>query len=224
MIWGLRRQVELQRRLRIALVLLALLVPAVAHPAEDWTFRVGASKYHPKGKNGQFENALLPGTDLELDVESGSGASVDLSRLLTERWGLELMVQLPSEHLLKFEHGPGVGNGTVGEVKRVTTILSAQYHMNPNGRWRPYLGAGFQATFFFDEKGLDYLADESLRFKDALGISGQIGLDIMFSKRWLLNLSARYLVNESELKLNGQKLTDADITGLLWGLHLGYKF
>jgi outer membrane protein len=210
--------------LRATLVLLPLLLPTAAYPAEDWTVRVGASKYHPKGKNGQFENALLPGTDLELDVENGFGVSVDLSRMLTERWALELMVQLPSEHLVKFEHGPGVGNGTVGEMKRVTTILSAQYHMNPDGRWRPYLGAGVQASFFFDEKGLDYLSGESLQFKDALGVSGQIGLDIMFAQRWLLNLSARYLLNESELKLNGQKLTDADITGLLWGLHLGFKF
>ena len=46
----------------------------------------------------------------------------------------------------------------------------------------------------------------------------------MLGERWLLNLSARYLLNESELKLNGEKLTEADITGLLWGLHLGYKF
>ncbi len=221
---GKRWWVSAQRYMRTSLVLLTLLLPAFAQAAGDWTVRVGASKYHPKGKNGQFENVLLPGTDLELDVESGSGASIDLSRMLTERWAVELMVQLPSKHLLKFEHGPGIGNGTVGEVKRVTTILSAQYHMNRNGRWRPYLGAGLQASFFFDEKGREFLADESLKMKTALGISGQFGLDIMLSERWLLNASARYLLNESELEINGEKLTDADITGLLWGLHLGYRF
>jgi len=216
--------VELKNGARLGLVLLLLLIPAFAQAAGDWTVRVGASKYHPKGKNGQFENSMLPGTDLELDVESGSGPTFDVSKMVTERWAVELMVQLPAKHLLKFEHGPGIGNGTVGEVKRVTTILSAQYHMNRNGRWRPYFGAGLQASFFFDEKGLDYLTGESLKLDDAFGIGGQFGLDIMLGERWLLNASARYLWNESELHVNGESLTEADITGLLWGLHLGYKF
>jgi len=217
-------RVDLCTGARLGLVVLFLLAPSLAAAAGDWTVRLGASKYHPKGKNGQFDNIVAPGTDLELDVENGAGASFDVSRMVTGRWAIELMVQLPSKHLVKFEHGPGVGNGTIGEVKRVTTILSAQYHMNRNGRWRPYLGAGLQASFFFDEKSRDYLTGQTLKFDNAIGISGQFGLDIMLGERWLLNASARYLMNESELKLNGESLTDADITGLLWGVHLGYKF
>lgn len=207
----------------LLLLLPFAVLPATA-PATDWTVRLGASKYHPKGTNGRFDNITAPGTDLELDVENGSSVTFDLSRMLTPRWALELMVQLPAEHLVKFEHSPTVGNATIGEVMRLTTIVSAQYYMNRDGRWRPYLGAGLQASFFYDEKGLDYLAGESLKFDDAVGLTGQFGLDILLSERWLLNASARYLFNESELKLNDESLTEADITGLLWGLHIGYRF
>jgi outer membrane protein len=213
--------------LAAALVVLSLLaLPAPVNAgAGDWTLRLGASKYHPKGKNGEFENPLVPSTDLELDVENGSAPTFDLSRMLTDRWGLELMVQLPARHVVKFEHGPtAVGNATIGEVKRMTAVLNAQYHLLRGGWLRPYLGAGLQASFFFDEEGRDYLEDANLEFDDAIGLDVQAGVDVMLSERWLLNGSARYLWNESELAVNGEKYTKADITGLLWGLHLGYRF
>ena len=63
-----------------------------------------------------------------------------------------------------------------------------------------------------------------MKFDDAFGLDVQFGIDFMLKEHWLLNASVRYLWNESEFEVDGEKLTKADISGLLWGLHLGYRF
>jgi len=197
----------------------------MAKESGDWLVRVGASSYHPKGKNGGFDNPSLPGTEMELDVEHGVGFEMSVTRMFTDHWALEFMATAPTEHDLKYEHGKTLeGLGWVGSVDRTTLMLNAQYHFNPAGRFQPYLGAGVQYSFFSGEKAFGPLEGSTLRLNDSIGPGIQVGLDAFLSERVFLNVDFRYLGMDSKLKVDGIKITDVELTPFAWALHVGYLF
>ena len=55
--------------------------------------------------------------------------------------------RLPLLHEIRLE-----GAGAAGETDLLPPTLSVQYHFNPNGRARPYIGAGLNYTLFSDER------------------------------------------------------------------------
>jgi outer membrane protein len=64
--------------------------------------------------------------------------------------------------------------GTVASVWLLPPTITAQYHFDPEGPIRPYVGAGINYTFFYDP----HSALPNIGFKNSFGWALQAGADV----------------------------------------------
>lgn len=193
----------------IVSVLGVVAVPAVqAQDAGDWIWRVGVHNVRPKSDNHDVVN-----------VDTGASLTFNGTYIFAPHWGVELLAAMPFAHDINLN-----GGGKVAETKHLPPTLSLQYHFNPNGTWRPYLGAGLNYTLFFDEKAVGALAGSKLELDPSWGLAGQFGLDVELGSNWFANVDARWFDIDSDAKLNGAKLGTVEIDPYAFGLAIGRRF
>ena len=129
---------------------------------------------------------------------------------------------------------PGaLNNATVdlGDVWLLPPTLTLQYHFDTGTQFKPYIGAGVNATFFFDEDqggvadGIDY--------DSSLGGAVQIGFDYDLDGEpggWALNADVKKIWINADVTvdfttaLGATVNADVDINPTVIGVGLGYKF
>lgn len=184
-------------------------VPAVqAQDAGDWIWRVGVHNVRPKSDNHAVVN-----------VDNGASLTFNGTYMLASNWGVELLAALPFSHDINLN-----GGGKVAETKHLPPTLSLQYHFNPNGAWRPYLGAGLNYTLFFDEKTTGALKGAKLELDPSFGLAAQVGLDVELGSNWFANVDARWMDIDTDAKLNGTKLGTVEIDPYAFGVSIGRRF
>jgi outer membrane protein len=193
----------------IVSVLGIVAVPAAqAQDAGDWIWRVGVHSVRPKSDNHDVVN-----------VDTGASLTFNGTYMLAPNWGVELLAAMPFAHDINLN-----GSGKVAETKHLPPTLSLQYHFNPNGGWRPYVGAGLNYTVFFDEKTIGALAGNDLELEPSLGLAAQFGLDVELGSDWFANVDARWFDIDSDAKLNGAKLGTVEIDPYAFGVSMGRRF
>ena len=203
----------------------ALAAPLAANAAQgDWLFRVGMSQINPDKENLNIPpgGALVPGGAFVV-VDSDLSPTANVSYFFTDHLSTELMAAWPFTHGIDLKPYAG-GVERVGNVDVLPPVLSLNWHINPNGTFRPYLGAGVNYTMFSGEETRGALAGSSLSLSDSWGASGQVGLDIGTSKNWMINLNVRYIQIQSDAKLDGAKIGTIDINPWVYGVLVGYRF
>jgi outer membrane protein len=193
-----------------ALVALSSVISAGALAQEGtWLVRGGLSIVDPKSDN----LTLGPGTTLQVD--DAIRPTFDVTYMFRDRWGVELLASTFFKHDLEVR--PPTGTTRLGELKHLPPTLSLQYHFNPDGRFRPYAGLGVNYTFLFDE------SPEALSVGNSFGPAAQLGLDVGINERWFLNLSARYIDIDGDVRLGGTNLGTVEVDPVVFGLHVGFK-
>ena len=195
------------KKVMLALILMAWSVNAVAE-AGDWLFRAGGSMVAPKSDNHSV-----------VGVEDGYMVTFNGTYFFTNRWAVEVLAALPFKHDIELN-----GGGTVGETKHLPPTVSAQYHFLPDGAVRPYVGAGLNYTFMFEEDLRGPLAGAELELDDSVGWAAQIGVDIDLSDNLFLNAEVRYLDIDTDAKVNGADFGTVEIDPILVGVNLGFRF
>jgi outer membrane protein W/outer membrane protein OmpA-like peptidoglycan-associated protein len=197
-------------RAALATTTLALAVAPAVH-AEDggWIVRAGASVVDPK-KN----NLALPGAELQVDKDTG--VTFDLTKMFTKHWGLELLGATRFKHKLKLD----TATGTVdfGSTQHLPPTLSLQYHFNPDGTVRPYVGAGVNYTMFSGEQPDGLVLDNS--FGPAVGG----GIDFGLPRNLLVNVAVKWIGIEPKARLGGADLGKVKINPLVYSLNVGWRF
>jgi len=203
-------------QLGLALAVAGLcLQPLTAVAAKgDWLLRAGAGIVDPKSDN------LTLGDGSELQVDSGTSATVEGTYMFAEHLGVELLATWPFSHDVQID---GV-SGDVASVEQMLPTLSLQYHFNPNGRFRPYIGAGLSYTFFSNEETKGALEGTSLKLDDSWGPAGQIGADIGINENWFVNLAVRYIDMDSDASLDGASLGTIEVDPFVYQAQVGYRF
>jgi outer membrane protein len=206
-------------RILIPLAVAAALMAPMTASAEkgDWLFRVGMSQINP-----DKTNLVVPGVG-DIVVDSDLSPTFNVTYMLTDHIGTELMAAWPFTHGIDLKTGGG-GVDRVGNVDVLPPVLSLQYHFNPNGTWRPYIGAGINYTMFSSEETRGALSGASLKLDDSFGAAGQVGIDIAPANNWFLNLDVRYIDIGADAELNGADLGTVNIDPFVYGVHVGYKF
>ncbi|PSJ42343.1 outer membrane protein OmpW [Zobellella endophytica] len=191
------------------LIAAAFMVPvAQAHQAGDILVRGGAIMVSP-----------TTGSNDVLDVQPDTQLGLTLSYMLTDNWAVELLAATP------FSHSVELGGGEVAKVKHLPPSLMAQYYFgDAQSRVRPYVGAGINYTFFFDEQGRNALAGTEVNADDSWGLAAQAGLDMKINDHWFVNGSIWYLDIDTDVEVKGVGTFDTHIdpVGLMVGL--GYTF
>lgn len=188
----------------------ALALASLAQAAEpaSWVLRVGAHDVDPKTKNSDL-----------VSVDSARTLTFNLTRMFDEHWGIEVLAALPFQHDIRLNTG-----GKVADVKQLPPTVSVQYHFAPNAKFRPYLGAGLNATLFFSEHTTGALAGHDLSLGTSFGAAAQAGMDYDITDTWFLNADVRWMDIDTKAKLDGARLGDVAIDPLAFGISVGRRF
>jgi outer membrane protein len=117
-------------------------------------------------------------------------------------------------------------NGTgVGALKMMPVTFTAQYHFTDLGAWKPYIGGGFNYTYFY-ERNLGNNAGASVN-RDSWGGALQVGVDYQIQRNWYVNFDAKYLWINNDVRLNNFNTGNSsslDINPWLFGIGFRYRF
>lgn len=118
------------------------------------------------------------------------------------------------------------GLGEIADTWIFPPALTAQYHFNPDGKFKPYMGVGLQYIAFFDEGvGQNALGASSVSIDDAVGFTLQAGIDIAMGNGWYLNADVKKTWLETEVKWAGTGVrADVDLDPLIVSAGFGYRF
>lgn len=124
--------------------------------------------------------------------------------------------------------GTAVGDAPVGKVSLLPPTLLAQYHFAPDSTFRPYVGAGINYTFFYNEDA-DGTVVTSTNYKDGFGFALQAGVDFAFEKDspWFFNVDVKKLWLSTDVDLSAGATNfsaDVDLNPWIVGAGIGYKF
>ncbi|CAA0119892.1 Outer membrane protein W [BD1-7 clade bacterium] len=179
-----------------------------AYEKDDVLLRFGAASVFPDDTNANAGVSVDGNTQLGLNVVYMASDNV----------GFELLAASP------FTHDVKLNGDTIGETKQLPPTVSMQWYFNNNSIVTPYLGVGFNYTFFWDSKAGLGGDVQDVNLKDSFGFAANAGLDIEVADNWLVNASVYKMQMETEV-LNGPlKGTGVTIDPVVVMLSAGYKF
>lgn len=143
---------------------------------------------------------------------------VDLSYFLTKNLAAELVLTYPQQVDVK-----AAATGKLGHVDALPPSLMLQYHFTDLGAFKPYVGIGVNYTLF-TKKSFDTALGKVSVDHSTVGLAGQIGADFMIDKNWSINVDAKYIQMETDVKLDGNKLGKLGLNPVTWGVGVGYRF
>ncbi|EJM82241.1 MULTISPECIES: OmpW/AlkL family protein [Pseudomonas] len=227
--------------LSASLFALALAAPlAHAHEAGDILLRAGAITVNPKADSSdvKVDQGPLAGTNLggKATMSSDTQLGLNFAYMLNSHWGIELLAATPFEHDVKLKGTVlGAANGKLGSLKHLPPTLSVVYYpLDGKSAFQPYVGAGINYTWIYDEHvGSEASANGFSNFKadNSWGMAFQVGADYMITDNIMLNAQVRYIdidttatVENNAVAQGTRAKVDVDVDPFIYMVGLGYKF
>ncbi|TBU71050.1 OmpW/AlkL family protein [Phytopseudomonas daroniae] len=222
-----------------SLIALALAAPMVqAHQAGDVLVRAGAITVNPKADSStvKVDRGGLAGTDLggKATMSSDTQLGLNFAYMLTDNIGIELLAATPFEHDVKIKGTTlDAANGKLGTLKHLPPTLSVVYYpLDSKSVFQPYVGAGINYTWIYDEhvgSRASTAGFDNFRAKNSWGLAWQIGADYMLTDSLLINAQARYIDIDTNAYVDHPGLgvrakVDVDVDPFVYMVGLGYKF
>ncbi len=212
----------------VAMVLMIMAIfsfSAYAGNGGKWIARFRLISVSPDDSSDAIGN-----TGSKVDVDSDFVPEFDITYMLNEHWGLEL-IAATSEHDLSAKGGD-LNGADLGSVKVLPPTLTLNYHFTLAEKYHPYLGIGFNYTSFYNydlSNDLASLGVTHISYDTSTGIAGQVGIDIDLKDNWLLNFDVKYIDISTTATIilnNGEVLdsVDVDINPWVIGFGVGYRF
>jgi outer membrane protein len=146
----------------------------------------------------------------------------DFSYFVTDNIAMELILAT-TQHDMSAKDTT-LGNLNLGTVRLLPPTLTAQYHFMPKSAFSPYLGAGVNYTWFFDDQAPGGTVT-SIKYSDGFGAVIQAGLDYRIAGRWYANFDVKHIFLNTTVKINGGAIkADVDLDPTIVGLGIGYRF
>ena len=163
------------------MALAASLLLGGAAQAQDWTLKVGVTRYDTNSSTTGIQGIGIPaGADAK--VGDATTAIVVLERTLTPNIGAELVLGIPPRIKARATGSVAFLGDNVLSAKNVApTFLVNYYFGSPGDTWRPYLGAGVNYTKFASAKSS--LAPQ-VELSDSVGLAVQAGINFAMTKQW----------------------------------------
>lgn len=155
-------------------------------------------------------------------VDDAITGDVDFSYFFSDNIAAELTLAV-AEHDVKAKNTI-VGDVDLGDVKLLPPTLTLQYHFIPEGKIRPYIGAGVNYTVFFDEDPGDA---DGIDYDNAFGFALQAGVDVGIDEHWAINFDVKKIWLSTDVSVRALATTvktDVDIDPWLFGVGVAYRF
>lgn len=193
----------------------ALLGASATATAQDgpWQIRVRAIDIVPD----ESSTVSIGG---EVGVDSAIMPELDITYFWNDHFATELILATTKHNVSA--NGTSLGDLSLGDVWVLPPTLTFQYHVNPGGQVRPYLGAGINYTIFYDDDPGDV---GSIKYEDGFGFALQAGIDFQVNDDWFFNVDAKRMWLNTDVEINGGGVTaDVDLNPWVFGVGFGKRF
>ncbi|WP_417456473.1 OmpW/AlkL family protein [Kordiimonas sp.] len=197
-----------------ALALQAAAGPAMAADGESpWLVRLRLIDVAPQ----ESSTVSIGG---EAEVNSSVVPELDITYFWSKNVATELILAT-TKHDVSAK-GTALGNLSLGDTWVLPPTLLMQYHFNPEGGVKPYVGAGVNYTFFYNADPGDVA---SIDYENGFGVALQAGVDFRIKDNWYFNVDAKKLWLNTDVSINGGGVTaDVDLDPWVLGVGFGYRF
>ena len=197
--------------LTLAALMASTAAPALAQSRGDFLVGLGLGWVEPSEKSNT--------TAGRIDVDGNLRPTLTVEYFVADRIGVELLAAWPFQHDVNLQ-----GAGTVAEVKHLPPTLSLQYYFVNTSPVTPFIGAGINYTYFFDEDGKGALAGQNVDLDDSWGLALHAGLDYAISERAALRADIRYIDIETDVKVGGADIGEVKIDPWVFNIAYVMKF
>ncbi|WP_076070618.1 OmpW/AlkL family protein [Sphingomonas montana] len=195
--------------------------------AGDALVRVRAIMVAPNERSGSVL-PTFPGERVR--ITNSVMPEIDATYMATDHVGFEL-IAATTRHRVDGRTGTTGSIGKLASTWVLPPTLTAQYHFNPRGSVRPYVGAGLNYTIFWNEaasKGLERAAGSTgVRMRDSFGWAAQAGIDVDVTPRMFVNLDVKYIDIDTSARLRttaiGTQTVRVGLDPLVFGIGLGLR-
>lgn len=167
-----------------------------------------------------LDSANKDGTGLGLSINNKTFPEVDFSYFLTSNVAAELILTYPQKQRI-------YSNGSeIGSLKHLPPTLTLQYHFNPTGTVRPYVGAGLNYTHFSSVEfapAVQAALHPSIK-RNSWGAAWQIGADVEISKGSYLNFDLKKVDLQTTVYSSGAAAGRFKVNPTLASIGLGWRF
>lgn len=179
-----------------------------------WLFKAGVTQVQPTSNNGTLNTAL---GQFDAKVSDEVGVTGTIEYTFAPNLSAELLLAVPYKHDVEL-------NGTkLASFRHLPPTVTLKYSGSEMSGFTPYVGAGLNYTFVYDEK-ID-IAGLSLKGKDSTGFAALIGANYKLPNSPLgAALDVRYINIESDLSLNGNAIGKLKVNPWVVGLSLSYDY
>ncbi len=205
------------KRLFFTTAIAALLTAAPASAESgDWLVRLRAINVAP---NESADIATIGG---DVDIDTSVVPELDITYFVRDQWAVELILGVTPHDVTAV--GTSLGDVELGDVTLLPPTLTLQYHFNPQGQVRPYVGAGVNYTHFFDADLPAGSALTSIDYDASFGLAAQAGVDFALDDDWFVNVDVKYIDIDTDVTINGAIAADVLIDPVVFGIGLGRRF
>jgi len=194
-----------RRPLAAAIAAAALILPLTAS-AQNWMIGARVINISPD------VSTSISG----LDVKDQWTGELDFTYFFTPNLAAELIAAWA-------KHEVTLNGNSLGKVGVLPPTLTLQYHFTNLGAFKPYVGGGFNYTYFYENE----LANGTLNINDnSWGGALQAGFDYQIQKNWYLNADVKYLWINTKVNVTatGAELGSLDINPWVFGVGVRYRF
>ena len=199
--------------------------PATAYEAGDFIVRAGPAGVYPTGDSEKI-GTNATGNLGTVEADSAWSLGLTFGYMATDNIGIGLLAAWPFEHDIDGDSGALDSLGTVAETKHLPPTLTAQYHFDlANPKVHPFVGAGINYTYFFDEEMKGALSSTDIDIDDSWGWALEAGMDYELDNNWLIGAQVFYINIETQAELSATgKKHDVDINPWVLMISAGKKF
>lgn len=194
--------------------------------AEDgnWMMRVRAVYIDWVQESSPVAALAVPANGIHL--EKKMAPEIDFTYFFTKNIAAELILTYPQKHTVRVTQS-AAGAFDAGSLNELPPSLILQYHFMPDAQYRPYVGAGFNYTTYsrVDLSPLSNIAAGNASIaRTNLGGVLQAGMDFKVGANSYINLDVKKVYIQSDLYLNGAKISTIKGDPVLWGVGYGFRF
>lgn len=209
-----------------ALAALQFATPALAKQG-DVLLRARAIMVAPNERSSGITPAF---PNERVSVNNSVMPELDVTYMATNHIGLEL-IAATTKHGVSGVSGTTGGIGKLANTWVLPPTLTAQYHFMPEGKFRPYVGAGINYTIFYASKataGLEAAVGKTqVGMSDSVGWAAQAGADVDLTEKVFLNVDVKYIRIRTNATLTtagaGVQRVRVDLDPLVFGVGIGIR-
>lgn len=195
-------------------------MPLMAYETGDFVARVGWAHLAPNDDAEDFSG--IPGTTVT--VEDADTLGVSFTYMFTDNLGVGVLGVWPFTVDIKGDKGALAGAGKVADTKALPPTVTLQYHFNSGSNLHPYVGAGINYTYFWDENTNGALNGTQLDLDSSFGLAAEAGLDYDLGNDLLVSAQIWYAQISTTANSSAAGKADINIDPWVFMLGVGKKF